>query len=80
MVDAVRAEDDRHQSLSEDKPPHEDENAVAAENDEQDDELRRLLLPDDVSSLPLSPPSVVETNFVRYYAPGRLSLSLCYYL
>lgn len=69
MGDAVRAEDDRHQSLSEDKPPHEDENAVAAENDEQDDELRRLLLPDDVSSLPLSPPSVVETNFVRYYAP-----------
>ena len=82
MGDAGRAEDDGRQSLSEDKPPHDDEKAVPSENEEHDDELRRLLLPDDVSSLPLSPPSVIETNFVRYYAPGlslslSLSLSLC---
>ncbi|KAL2895379.1 Protein Simiate [Bienertia sinuspersici] len=36
-------------------------------DEEEDEELKRLLLPD-ISTLPLSPPSVVETNFVRYFA------------
>lgn len=33
----------------------------------EDEELRKLLAPD-VSNLPPSPPSIVETNFVRYFA------------
>ncbi|XP_028784562.1 protein Abitram isoform X1 [Neltuma alba] len=37
------------------------------EQEEQDEELRLLLLPD-VSSLPQTPPSAVESNFVSYFA------------
>ena len=36
---------------------------------EEDEELRKLLLPD-VSYLPLTPPSAIETNFVTYFALG----------
>ncbi|TYK31468.1 protein Simiate [Cucumis melo var. makuwa] len=38
------------------------------QEDEQDEELRKLLTPD-VRDLPLVPPSAVETNFVSYFAP-----------
>ncbi|XP_010666915.2 uncharacterized protein LOC104884023 isoform X1 [Beta vulgaris subsp. vulgaris] len=37
------------------------------QHNNEEEELKRLLLPD-LSNLPLSPPSAVETNFVRYFA------------
>ncbi|XP_021756581.1 protein Simiate-like [Chenopodium quinoa] len=40
---------------------------IKFEVEEEDDELKKLLQPD-VSTLPLYPPSAVETNFVRYFA------------
>lgn len=39
------------------------------EQEELDEDLRLLLLPD-VSSLPQTPPSAVESNFVTYFALG----------
>ncbi|KAL2934019.1 Protein Simiate, partial [Bienertia sinuspersici] len=39
----------------------------------EDEELKRLLL-HDISTPPLSPPSVVETNFVRYFAVDFMKL------
>lgn len=41
------------------------------QHNNEEEELKRLLLPD-LSNLPLSPPSAVETNFVRYFALGNL--------
>ncbi|KAJ1376117.1 Single hybrid motif [Sesbania bispinosa] len=37
------------------------------ENNDEDEELQKLLLPD-VQNLPLTPPSAVESNFVTYFA------------
>ncbi|KAJ1421589.1 hypothetical protein SESBI_13537 [Sesbania bispinosa] len=37
------------------------------ENNDEDEELQKLLLPD-VQNLPLTPPSAVESNFVAYFA------------
>jgi hypothetical protein len=39
-------------------------------NDEEEDDLNKLLLPDP-QNLPLTPPSAVETNFVTYFALGN---------
>ncbi|XP_022975830.1 protein Simiate [Cucurbita maxima] len=39
-----------------------------SQDDELDEELRKLLIPD-VRDLPFAPPSAVETNFVSYFAP-----------
>lgn len=36
---------------------------------EEEEELQRLLLPD-VQSLPISPLSAIQSNFVSYFAPG----------
>ncbi|KAK1324998.1 hypothetical protein QJS10_CPA01g00361 [Acorus calamus] len=36
--------------------------------EEEEEVLRRLLVPEDPLSLPLSPPSAVETNFGSYFA------------
>ncbi|XP_047327808.1 protein Abitram [Impatiens glandulifera] len=38
------------------------------EQEDEDNELRKLLVPD-IANLPLSPPSAVECNFVSYFAP-----------
>lgn len=38
--------------------------------EEEEEELQRLLEPD-VDSLPLSPPSAIQSNFVSYFAPGQ---------
>lgn len=38
---------------------------------EEEEELKRLLVPD-VATLPLNPPSAVQSNFVTYFAPGNL--------
>ncbi|KAK1392936.1 Protein Simiate like [Heracleum sosnowskyi] len=35
---------------------------------EEEEELKRLLVPD-VTTLPLNPPSAVQSNFVTYFAP-----------
>ncbi|KAE8690328.1 Single hybrid motif superfamily protein isoform 2 [Hibiscus syriacus] len=43
--------------------------SVRRENAEyEDEELHRLLVPD-ITQLPLTPPSAVESNFVSYFAP-----------
>jgi hypothetical protein len=39
-------------------------------NEEEEDDLNKLLLPDP-QNLPLIPPSAVETNFVTYFALGN---------
>jgi hypothetical protein len=39
-------------------------------NDEEENDLNKLLLPDP-QNLPLTPPSAVETNFVTYFALGN---------
>lgn len=39
-----------------------------AEAIEEDEELKRLLMPD-VTNLPLSPPSAVQSNFLLYFSP-----------
>lgn len=44
---------------------------------DEDEELRKLLMPD-VQSLPVSPPSAVESNFDAYFAPGKCLDSLLY--
>lgn len=45
------------------------EKALLAQKPEvEDEELRKLLL-SDVGDLPLTPPSIVESNFARYFAP-----------
>lgn len=36
----------------------------------EEEELKRLLVPD-VSTLPLEPPSAVQSNFLTYFAPGN---------
>ncbi|KAI6690842.1 hypothetical protein NL676_027670 [Syzygium grande] len=41
---------------------------VDGDGDDEDEELRGLLMPD-VRDLPLAPPSAVESNFVAYFAP-----------
>lgn len=51
----------------------EDDEAELEREDEAD--LKRLLMPD-VGDLPLVPPSAVDSNFVSYFAPGFLFLSL----
>ncbi|WOG91488.1 hypothetical protein DCAR_0310737 [Daucus carota subsp. sativus] len=38
---------------------------------EEEEELKRLLVPD-VATLPLNPPSAVQSNFVTYFAPDFL--------
>lgn len=45
------------------------------EKEMQDDEeeLRKLLLPN-VHDLPLTPPSAIDFNFVAYFAPGTYLL------
>lgn len=40
---------------------------------EEDEELRRLLLPD-VDKLPHAPPTAVETNFTTFFAPGMIKI------
>lgn len=40
------------------------------EQEEEDEDLEQLLLPD-VHALPLTPPSAVESNFVTYFALGN---------
>ncbi|KAJ0669670.1 hypothetical protein HanOQP8_Chr13g0465291 [Helianthus annuus] len=40
----------------------------AAVNDDAEDELHKLLLPN-INDLPVSPPSAMESNFVAYFAP-----------
>lgn len=47
------------------------------QEDEQDEELRKLLTPD-VRDLPLVPPSAVETNFVSYFAPGTSTVAISF--
>lgn len=47
------------------------------QEDEQDEELRKLLIPD-VRDLPLAPPSAVETNFVSYFAPGTFTVAISF--
>lgn len=42
--------------------------------DGTEDELRRLLLPDP-QNLPPIPPSAVDANFVKYFAPGLVPSS-----
>ncbi|KNA10010.1 hypothetical protein SOVF_148350 [Spinacia oleracea] len=65
MTETVKSGDD-YVSISLSKSPLKRQfEEEQPENEE--DELKRLLLPD-VSNLPLSPPSSVETNFVRYFA------------
>lgn len=44
-------------------------NGQKHEQEQEDEELRLLLLPD-VRNLPLTPPSAVESNFVSYFALG----------
>lgn len=67
MTETVKSGDD-YVSISLSKSPLKRQfEEEQPENEE--DELKRLLLPD-VSNLPLSPPSSVETNFVRYFAIG----------
>ncbi|KAL8144179.1 hypothetical protein V2J09_017211 [Rumex salicifolius] len=47
----------------------EDEKSLPVKNPEvEDEELRKLLL-SDIGNLPLYPPSIVESNFARYFAP-----------
>ena len=36
----------------------------------EEEELQRLLVPD-VDSLPLAPPSAVESNLASYFTPGQ---------
>ncbi|KAH9625470.1 hypothetical protein KSS87_008133 [Heliosperma pusillum] len=40
--------------------------ALQNQQDEDEDDMKKLILPD-ISTLPLSPPTSVQTNFVRYY-------------
>jgi hypothetical protein len=39
------------------------------EEEDEGEELHKLLLPD-IRDLPTTPPSSVQTNFVSYFAPG----------
>ena len=43
------------------------------EEEDEEGELHKLLLPD-IRNLPITPPSSVQTNFVSYFAPGWLTL------
>lgn len=45
---------------------------------DDEEELKKLLVPD-VATLPLNPPSAVQSNFVTYFAPGN-SLHLFFFL
>lgn len=47
----------------------------AENNKEEEEELRRLLVPR-IEDLPSVPSSAVESNFVTYYAPGRTNFSM----
>lgn len=62
MTETMKEENDIPNSLI--KSPHK------CQFQQQEDEGLKKLLVIDISSLPLSPPSVVETNFVWYFAPG----------
>lgn len=42
---------------------------------EEDEELRRLLLPD-VDKLPHAPPPAVEANFTTFFAPGMIKIPI----
>lgn len=48
--------------------PHDSPSEHHQEQQKEDEELRRLLVPD-VRNLPLTPHSAVESNFVSYFAP-----------
>lgn len=43
---------------------------VDSEGQKEDEEIHSLVVPD-ISSLPLTPPSAIESNFVTYFAPGN---------
>ncbi|KAE8704216.1 Single hybrid motif superfamily protein isoform 2 [Hibiscus syriacus] len=50
--------------------------SVGRENAEyEDEELHKLLVPD-ITQLPLTPPSAVESNFASYYAPDCVLFGL----
>ena len=63
MTETMKEENDIPNSLI--KSPHK------CQFQQQEDEGLKKLLVIDISSLPPSPPSVVETNFVWYFAPGQ---------
>lgn len=46
-------------------------NLTAEEEEEEEEELQKLLVPD-VATLPLNPPSSIQSNFVTYFAPDFL--------
>lgn len=48
-----------------------------AEKEDEEEELRKLLLPN-VDELPETPRSAVEANFITYFAPGTKNVKYCF--
>ncbi|EOY15103.1 Single hybrid motif superfamily protein isoform 1 [Theobroma cacao] len=69
MVDRTRKLEETTVSNSlHEEEEEEEERPVREKAEYEEEELHKLLVPD-VSQLPPTPPSAVETNFVSYFAP-----------
>lgn len=59
------------QNQPEEEVEHCYEQKQALEEEEEEDELRSMLL-SDIGDLPLSPPSATQVNFVSYFITGSV--------
>ena len=64
-------------STSEDSEIEQKQLIKGEEDEAEEEELRRLLLPN-VDELPQVPPSSIEANFTTYFAPGIVDAALLF--